>query len=215
MSYERTEGKNHWNSLNTGLNLTHNLQNFSIWDWNVSLSLFWLNKTYIFFPSDNIVSYCNSHGYLILMLNRVRIYGRFSRGSLFQLITWHKLTATYILFLRFLLTFLFLIILVKLNDEEVGKTEHHNQGMHNRATAADDHTGCLSCQLKARNWFYNHRLTKTGQQKIRQMSSSLMNCDLCIAPSRLLIIDQAVGGSVMMWGTSSWRTLGSIVPTVI
>lgn len=111
MSYERTEGKNHWNSLNTGLNLTHNLQNFSIWDWNVSLSLFWLNKTYIFFPSDNIVSYCNSHGYLILMLNRVRIYGRFSRGSLFQLITWHKLTATYILFLRFLLTFLFLIIL--------------------------------------------------------------------------------------------------------
>ncbi len=32
------------------------------------------------------------------------------------------------------------------------------------ATAAEDHTGCCSCQLRTGNWGYNsHRLTKIGE----------------------------------------------------
>ncbi len=51
-------------------------------------------------------------------------------------------------------------------------TTHYNQGLQNTisecttrwATAAEDHTGCRSCQIRTGNGGYNsHRLTKIGQ----------------------------------------------------
>ncbi len=48
------------------------------------------------------------------------------------------------------------------------------------ATAAEDHTGCRSCQLRTGNGGYNwHRLTKIGQKKIGKKLPGLMSLDFC------------------------------------
>ncbi len=72
-------------------------------------------------------------------------------------------------------------------------TNHYNQGMQNTSlnaqqvepwsrwsTAAEDHTGCHSCQLRTGNGGYNsHRLTKIGQKKNRKTLPGLMSLDFC------------------------------------
>ncbi len=72
-------------------------------------------------------------------------------------------------------------------------TTRYNQGMQNTslntqhvepwsrwATAAEDHTGCRSCQLRTGNRGYNsHRLTKIGQQKIVKTLPGQMSLDFC------------------------------------
>ncbi len=48
------------------------------------------------------------------------------------------------------------------------------------ATAAEDHIGCHSCQLRTGNGAYNsHRLTKIGQWKIGKTLLGLMSLDFC------------------------------------
>ncbi len=61
------------------------------------------------------------------------------------------------------------------DDRKATLTQITNRGMQNNisehveplsrwATAAEDHTGCCSCQLRTGHGGYNsHRLTKTGQ----------------------------------------------------
>ncbi len=92
------------------------------------------------------------------------------------------------------------------------------------ATAAEDHTGCRSCQLRTGNGGYNsHRFTKIGKTL-----PGLMSLDFCcdiqdgrvriwrkehesMDPSCLVSTVQA-GGGVMVWGIFSWHTLGLLVP---
>ena len=46
------------------------------------------------------------------------------------------------------------------------------------ATAAEDHTGCHSCELRRGNRGYNsHKLTKTGQWKVGKMLPDLTSLD--------------------------------------
>ncbi len=120
-------------------------------------------------------------------------------------------------------------------------TTCYNQGMQNTSlsaqhiepwsrwtTAAEDYTGCRSCQLRKGNGGYNtHRLTKIGQiedwknvawsdesrfllrhsdGRVRIFHKEHESMD----PSCLVSMVQA--GGVMMWGIFSWHTLGILVP---
>ncbi len=70
------------------------------------------------------------------------------------------------------------------------------------ATAAEDHTGCHSCQLRTGNGGYNsHRLTNIGQQKIGKTLPGLMSLDFCCDI-------QMVGSE---FGVKTWKH-GSILP---
>ncbi len=72
-------------------------------------------------------------------------------------------------------------------------TTRYNQGIQNTSlnaqhvepwsrwtTAAEDHTGCRSCQLWTGHRGYNsHRLTEIGQEKIGKTLPGLMSLDFC------------------------------------
>ncbi len=48
------------------------------------------------------------------------------------------------------------------------------------APAAEDHTGCRSCQIRTGHGGYNsHRFTKIGQQKMVKTLPGLMSLDFC------------------------------------
>ncbi len=67
------------------------------------------------------------------------------------------------------------------------------------ASAAEDHTGCRSCQLRTGNGGYNsYRLTKIG----------IKNMKAWIHPA----LSQRLRTGVMVWGIFSWHTLGPLVP---
>ncbi len=97
------------------------------------------------------------------------------------------------------------------------------------ATAAEDHTGWRSCQLRTGNRGYNlHRLTKIRQQKIGFVTWTddsqflLRHSDGRVRmwrkehesmdPSCLVSTVQAADGGVMVLGIFSWNTLGPLVP---
>ncbi len=98
------------------------------------------------------------------------------------------------------------------------------------AIAAEDHTGCRSCQLRTGNGGYSsHRITKIGKQKIgKNVAWSdesrflLRHSDGRVRiwckehetmdPFCLVSTVQAGGGGVMVWGIFSWHTLGPLVP---
>ncbi len=119
-------------------------------------------------------------------------------------------------------------------------TTRYNQGMQNTslnahtsiepwsrwATAAEDHTGCRSCQLRTGNGGYNsHRnwtienwknvawseefwfLLRHSDGRVRIWRKVHESMD----PSCLVSTVQAGGGGVMVWGIFSWHTL-PIVP---
>ncbi len=106
----------------------------------------------------------------------------------------------------------------------------HNTSNPEADTAAEDHTGCRSCQLRTGNRGYNsHRITKIGQYKIGNTLPGLMSLDFLLRysdgrvriwrkehesmdPSCLVSMVQAAGGGVMVWGIFSWHTLGPLVP---
>ncbi len=114
-------------------------------------------------------------------------------------------------------------------------TTRYNQGMQNTslnaqhiepwsrwATAAEDHTGCRSCQLRTGNGGYNpHRLTKIGKTL-----PVLMSLDLCCNVQMVgwefgvknmkawihPVLSQWFRLVVVVWGIFSWHTLGPFVP---
>ncbi len=60
------------------------------------------------------------------------------------------------------------------------RTTQHIEPWSRWATAAEDHTGCRSCQLRTAHGGYNlHRLTKIGQRKIVKTLPGLMSLDFC------------------------------------
>ncbi len=90
-------------------------------------------------------------------------------------------------------------------------------------TAAEDHTGCRSCQLRTAHGGYNlHRLTKIGDWKkvawsdvsrflLRHSDSRvriLHEEHESMDPSCLVSTVQAGSGGVMVWGIFSLHTLG-------
>ncbi len=112
-------------------------------------------------------------------------------------------------------------------------TTRYNQGMQNTSlntqhlkhwsrwsTAAEDHTGCRSCQLRTGNGGYNsHRLTKIVSRNREESRFLLQHSDVRVRiwrkehesmdPSCLVSTVQA-GGGVMVWGIFSWHTLGPL-----
>ncbi len=95
------------------------------------------------------------------------------------------------------------------------------------ATAAEDHTGCRSCQLRTGKGGYNSHQNWTikdwknvawsdeswfllqhsdGRVRIWRKEHESMY------PSCLVSTVQAGGDSVMVWGIFSWHTLGPLVP---
>ncbi len=94
-------------------------------------------------------------------------------------------------------------------------TTRYNHGMQNTSlntqhieswsrwtTAAEDHTGCLSCQLRTGNGDYNsHKFTKIGQQKIGKTLPGLMSLDFCCDIQMV----------VSVFGIKNWKH-GSILP---
>ncbi len=113
------------------------------------------------------------------------------------------------------------------------KTTRYNQGMQNTSlntqhlkpwsrwsTAAEDHTGCRSCQLRTGNGGYNsHRLTKIVSRNREESRFLLQHSDGRVRiwrkehesmdPSCLVSTDQA-GGGVVVWGIFSWHNLGPL-----
>ncbi len=111
----------------------------------------------------------------------------------------------------------------------------YNQGMQNTSlntqhlkhwsrwsTAAEDHTGCRSCQLRTGNGGYNsHRLNKIVSRNWEESRFLLQHSDVRVRiwrkehesmdPSCLVSMVQA-GGGVVVWGIFSWHTLGPLVP---
>ncbi len=101
------------------------------------------------------------------------------------------------------------------------------------STAAEDLTGCRSCQLRTGNGGYNsHRLTKIGKIDNRRFKNVAWSYESrfllrhsdgrvkiwrkeheSMDPSCLVSTVQAGGrGGVMVWGIFSWHTLGLLVP---
>ncbi len=96
------------------------------------------------------------------------------------------------------------------------------------ATAAEDHTGCRSCQLRTGNggfaqahqnwtiedwknvaWSDESRfLLQHSDGRVRIWHKEHESMD----PSCLVSTVQAGGGGVMVWGIFSWHTLGPLVP---
>ncbi len=99
------------------------------------------------------------------------------------------------------------------------------------ATAAEDHTGCCSCQLRTGHRGYNsHRIHQNWTiQHCKNIAWSdeswflLRHSDVRVRiwrkehesmdPSCLVSTVQAGGGGVMVWGIFSWHTLDPLVPT--
>ncbi len=96
------------------------------------------------------------------------------------------------------------------------------------ATAAEDHTGYRSCQLRTGNGgHHSHRLTKIGQEDWKNVAWSdesmflLRHSDGRVRiwhkdhesmdPSNLVSTVQAGGGGVIVFRTFSWHTLGPLV----
>lgn len=89
-----------------------------------------------------------------------------------------------------------------------------------------NHTGCHLFQPRTGNWDYNsYKLTKIGPQKNWKNSACSDESQFQLQhlygrvriwheqhksmyPSRLVSTAQAGGGGVMLWGISSWHTLG-------
>ncbi len=119
-------------------------------------------------------------------------------------------------------------ITTRYNQDMQNTISEHVEPWSRWAPAAEDHTGCCSCQIRTGNGGHNsHSSPKLDNRRLEKrclvwwvsISAATFRCRVRIwceehesmDPSCLVSTVQAAGG-VMVCGIFSWHTLGSLVP---